>query len=69
MAQIEGITMVLANNEDEGSETEVHPRDVVRDRSMAVDEIEGYRVDADESIVLWTINIFKSRYMDRGRLN
>jgi hypothetical protein len=33
MAQIEEITMVLANNEDEGDELEVHPRDPVRDHS------------------------------------
>ena len=33
-----------------------------------VDEIEGRWVDADESIVLWTIDISKLIYMDRGKL-
>ena len=33
MVQIEEITMVLANNEDEGGEPDIHPRDLVRDHS------------------------------------
>jgi len=31
MAQIEDTTMVVANNEEEDSKPEVHPRDPVRD--------------------------------------
>jgi hypothetical protein len=33
MAQFEDISMVLANDEEEGGEPEVHPRDPVRDHS------------------------------------
>jgi hypothetical protein len=36
--------------------------------TLVLDEIEGRPVDADESIVLWAINISKLIYMDGGRL-